>query len=515
MVAKKNGLFLLCDITKQEIDEAIKNIKKTDGIIIGRTTSVSKEFDSNKYYERAKIIIEYLRSKGIKNDIILQCTNYNELKDIDIDDKHVGFIYDSFEIYGTKPATISEIKEINEILDMMVDNIRISDISELEKFIACYKIVVSFKPYLKRKDTEHTNSETSINEVLYNDYILCGGYSYLLMELLIRVGINSKYYELKSTSKDVHNHARLLVSLESGYYVCDPTNGLKVRYYSLSDYLSNYNVPFKILKEMFKKDFDANKINEYVSKIENDKKLYTKFKNKLSKSISAEGRLMGALFGLDKVVDESLLDLKNRKRLLCSDEIASEFEAIKDLNPTLRNKKEMELLSRKYKELPVVCTNKDELVGSLLTVDERVIQDANRYTALEYTFLDFYDKETFYSNIIKEFSNNKKKDKVLFQLLFDILNELFPNEFKDLCNRYPKVVGNLVDLNPEIEQFLFEAYELLLSKNNNEISIEDIVLASSNVEQKVLGLNEEQRKKYYDDTLKINKKIKGLKTKNQ
>ena len=516
MKTKEEAIFLLNDYTEKEIDEKLHKLKKSDGIIISRDTKLSKEFNSDKYYEKAKKIIKYLRNKGIKNDVILQCINYNELKNVDIDEKNVGFIYATAdEIYAVKPATMSEVKEINKILDDMVDNIRISDISELEKFIACFKIDVSFKPYLRKKDEEHTNSETCLNEILYNDYIVCGGYSYLLMELLIRVGINSRYFEISRRDSDKNDHARLLVSLDSGYYICDPTNGLKVKYYDLVEYLINYNMPFQAIREVYKKDFDPNKIAEYVSEIENNKKMYTKFKKEVLSRSTAEERLMCAIFGDDKVVDDALTDLKTVKRVFCSPEIEQEFEAIRNLNPTLRNKKERELISRKYKELPVMHVDFDNLTGALLTFDERMTRDDDIYRGYENTFLDIYDRETFYTNIYGEFSDEKKNNKFLFQILCDILNELFPKEFKDLCQRFPKVINNLMDLDSEFEQFLSEVCDLLLAKNNNEISIEDIVLASSNVEQKVLGLDENQRQKYYDDTLRINKRIKSSISKNK
>jgi len=126
-----------------------------------------------------------------------------------------------------------------EIIELMIKDIRDKDLSPLEKYMAIYEIVKKFKQYKESKDDLQESRDLS--QILFNNYIVCVGFSHLLVELLSRVGINAKEYSVKvDTSYDagftkeeipenMEGHMRVIVYLEdakydvSGYYMSDPT----------------------------------------------------------------------------------------------------------------------------------------------------------------------------------------------------------------------------------------------------------------------------------------------------
>lgn len=130
--------------------------------------------------------------------------------------------------------SLEEYQKEDEFLESLVADIRNSDLSPFERYIAVYNIVKQFKPY--KENSEDKSQARDLRYILYNDYIVCAGFSKLLTDLARRVGVpvskislgvaveNPEEEPLKSTG-----HARVLVNLKDpkygidGYYIADPT----------------------------------------------------------------------------------------------------------------------------------------------------------------------------------------------------------------------------------------------------------------------------------------------------
>ena len=130
----------------------------------------------------------------------------------------------------------------------MIKDIKRDYLSHLEKYMAVYEIVKKFKEYKESHNDIFESKEMS--QILFNNYIVCVGFSRLLVELLNKVGISSKdisldvdtSYERGFTLEEkiakFEGHRRVLVNLVDpkynidGFYMADPTwdNDLKQNY---------------------------------------------------------------------------------------------------------------------------------------------------------------------------------------------------------------------------------------------------------------------------------------------
>ena len=166
-------------------------------------------------------IIEYLKQKNIKAKIMCELPLYSLNKDwlIQIADKDMVCFYTK-----EKEFSIDDMLAIDKLLDLIVSDIKNSNMSLYEKYIAIYYIVIHFKQYNDyKKDPVESRS---IYTILSNDYIVCSGYGTLLCDLLNRVGIGAKSV---SVIMDSVPHDRTMVRIDDdkynihGFFFCDPT----------------------------------------------------------------------------------------------------------------------------------------------------------------------------------------------------------------------------------------------------------------------------------------------------
>lgn len=169
--------------------------------------------------KRRKLNIDYINVKLSRKTYSDE--EINQIKDKDF----IKFYSDSY-----KKLSVAEIIKMNKLLDLCVQDIKLSDMSPYEKYIAVYNIVKSFKKYRifedsNYKDLIYTDDSRSVYLILNNLYMVCDGYSKLLETLLERVGINN--ISLESVKL---NHALNYVNLVdekykiNGFYICDVTN---------------------------------------------------------------------------------------------------------------------------------------------------------------------------------------------------------------------------------------------------------------------------------------------------
>lgn len=158
---------------------------------------------------------------------------YTEFKKINLNSVKITFV-EGIDIF----SLVDYIKQ-EEVLELMIRDIKDKNLSPLEKYMAIYEIVKKFKQFKRNNDDR--DEARNIFKILFNDYIVCVGFSRLLIELLSRVGITATemgtkvdisydygyVWDVKPVKLD--DHFRVIVYLQDpkynidGYYMADPT----------------------------------------------------------------------------------------------------------------------------------------------------------------------------------------------------------------------------------------------------------------------------------------------------
>lgn len=161
---------------------------------------------------------------------------------------------------------INQYLEEEKKLETLITPIKNANLSPLERYLAVYNIVKNYKPYKENNDDK--NKARYLRYILDNEYMVCVGYSKLLIELLDKVGIDANAISIDvDTSYDdgftreekeveLAGHQRSIISIDDdkynihGLYMADPTwdNSLP------NNYLNHALMPFdkmQISKRMF------------------------------------------------------------------------------------------------------------------------------------------------------------------------------------------------------------------------------------------------------------------------
>ena len=189
-----------------------------------------------EYLQETKIILEKLNklNKKLKVKIVVKKrSNFNKIINKTYPNLSLIIENDSYNY------TYEEYKGEELKLGKMVANIKNQELSPLEKYLSVYNIVKNFKKY---KNNENNSQEAKeLRYILENEYIVCAGFSNLLVVLLDKIGISSKAISLDvDTSYDLGytkdtkvislvGHRRVILSIDDdkynvhGLYIADPT----------------------------------------------------------------------------------------------------------------------------------------------------------------------------------------------------------------------------------------------------------------------------------------------------
>ncbi len=235
-----NDIYVL---TRYEFDildksESIYNISTDD--VIGEYTSSERERIS--FYTTKKLVDGYTYQELNNNNFIILI---NPLSDIDIKNLskylnnkvEIMFVYkdaqniiavievlkgrdikftirqseiikdniELFKAYANENIAVSErvgfkrYLKVEEILNLMVKDIKESTLSPYEKYLAVFKNVKEFKTYRREGNENQFNTSASCDlyEILFSDYIVCLGFSELMIALLKRVGIYATFFRVE------------------------------------------------------------------------------------------------------------------------------------------------------------------------------------------------------------------------------------------------------------------------------------------------------------------------------
>lgn len=428
--------------------------------------------------KKRKIDIDYINVKLLRKTYSDE--EINQIKDKDF----IRFYSDSY-----KKLSVDEIVKMNKLLDLLVSDIKISNLSPYEKYIAIYNIVKSFKKYRifedsGFKDFVYNDESRSVYLILNNLYMVCDGYSKLLETLLERVGINN--ISLESIEL---NHALNYVNLEddkygiNGFYICDVTNDNEIDIAMDKGY-ENMHILTKDAK--FKRDkeenidyiFDMekeeiytyinnpinwNKVLEVFSKLDND--FYNRIKDKevsleLAKEIFEYLRMK-----IDKYINQindvnAILIVKQfvAGRKYTEEEYELEKNKLLTLNPILFRNVNVEEIYNKIKNMSIknIIEYKDNLdkrkISALETALLKINDDYFQRENNMYFLLDLFDEnisfditlEDLEESKIYEIVDNLKSlghevncivdDIIIFRFFIDknYYDKLIPDLYKDL-----------------------------------------------------------------------------------
>lgn len=244
VISDSDDIHIKNDITDLE---NLIYIPKNKIIHISQVNEYKKDNILTEDYDSLYNIIYKLRENNQNNKVIIKIKNRNKFSKSKLYNSNFDFEIEELDML---PYKIDELKKEDQLLDLMVADIKNQNFSLFEKYIAAYNIVKKFKKYL-----ENNNDKTEsryIRKFLNNDYMVCVGYANLLRELLERLDIRSYSYgvsvdtsyddgfTLEEKSIDLTGHARVIVNINdpkyniSGVYVVDPTwdNDLENDYYN-------------------------------------------------------------------------------------------------------------------------------------------------------------------------------------------------------------------------------------------------------------------------------------------
>lgn len=212
----------------------LKNLKDNAIIEISFYDDAISEEEKLSLIQEKLIKLNTLNKKFIVKINVEKRSIFNKLfKNLKLDNISLIIKNDLYEY--SEEEYFKEDKKIENL----VSNIKNSNLSPLEKFIAVYNIVKNIKPY---KENEEKKEEARyLRYILDNDYIVCVGYARLLVELLDKIGINATDYSvcvdvsydegftLEEKNVLLVGHARVIVNMDDdkynihGLYVSDPT----------------------------------------------------------------------------------------------------------------------------------------------------------------------------------------------------------------------------------------------------------------------------------------------------
>lgn len=259
-----------------------------DGVKININAPTTKKtskfiYNEEEYYTDTLKIIRRLDELGKKNSVKIYVQSRNEFNKHNHLFSNVSLIIENDHHDYSYQEYVKEEDKLNKL----VEHIKNSDMSPFEKYLAVYNIVKNFKPY--KENEENEEESRSLRYILDNEYIVCSGYSILLITLLDRVGINAAYYNcgvdisyeegftLENKPVDFVGHARVVFGLKDekynidGYYISDPTwdnmneDNLFNHAIMTYDKMQVSNIMFFLKKLDY--IFDVNSFEDYCKKV--------------------------------------------------------------------------------------------------------------------------------------------------------------------------------------------------------------------------------------------------------
>ena len=250
---------------KEIIDHELQKYESNDS----KTDSKFDNIDNYLYIpandiETIKKYVELKENNLLNYTIVFKTMYYNYNTSLISDNiNYFKTIKDKKDIYfsfdGEKLLSLDQIIKDDEFLDYCVQNIKNSDMSPFEKYLAIYDIVKNFKQYNKRPDDILLQESRNLYMILNNNYMVCAGYARLLETLLKRIGIDATFL-ISPTYRDDIQHAIVALKIKDekynldGVYLSDPTDD-NPQFTSIREVNHYHGVLFRLKDTPLKEDY--------------------------------------------------------------------------------------------------------------------------------------------------------------------------------------------------------------------------------------------------------------------
>lgn len=245
------------------------------------------------------------------------------------------------------------------LLDVMVKDIRESNLSVYEKYLAVIEIVTHFKPY--QENEARKMDARSTEYVLFNDFIVCRGYVELMRDLLNNINIPSYPVEVSYKDSDQIRvyHARIVVRLDDdkynihGLYIADPTwDGDLTHHYFNHSSMTFYEAGFESTEflDSHLSIFRVNSSSEFMSVLEKYPKAIDTFIEIIQNVDKPFYKYLKTGYDLDSTNLNLVRDvynyiIKNTKQAISGDvKVAALTSLVEFIYPTLSIEDKKEIL---------------------------------------------------------------------------------------------------------------------------------------------------------------------------
>lgn len=182
-------------------------------------------------------IIKFI--KKYKNlNITLHLNHYSNFVEA-INEEDLPNLQIKFE-NSEKPISYKEFYNMHKKLNEIIEFVKHYDLSPLEQVILIYDIVKA-NVYKKEEINESYTKSRNLNEIIYNDKIVCVGYANLINYLLTNLGFKNKCIITRNKETKI-GHQKNYLYLEDnkydikGVFFLDVTADSK----KIEDYIDNY-----------------------------------------------------------------------------------------------------------------------------------------------------------------------------------------------------------------------------------------------------------------------------------
>lgn len=420
--------------------------------------------------------------------------------------------------------SLKSVIEDEKKLDLMCKEIKNSNLSPLEKFIAVYNLVHFFKPYKKENEKEMSGTlSRNLYEYLNNDYMVCEGYADLLENLCKRVGIPCAYYGLEPVDRmDGHGHARNYVYLDdskyniNGFYISDSTQAIQMKRVGNFPVINNCkNILMTTIEQQYENRYnpeDGFKLLDY-SKEEFFKLLESKGENYIKFLLVGDIKKIDVEFGnqLYNMNFENSEDVEKAWDYISSkinNPISNEkllnalMESIKVLYPKIT---ESELSDLKFLYSKMMGVQQEELDVSKMTLKDIKLQHPAYYASSEMLEIINEGLQTSYDNLTIYWSKEAETLKAIgpptsrilenqetiinngYQIIFSATGRI-NIQFPIIHNKDTLTIEEYrILLNKQIQDFLTMISRLSYDYNKEEMSREQLKGDYSNDELQGFG----------------------------
>lgn len=247
------------------------------------------DYEKEIVYENIIKTIDKLKQLNKTSEIIINIKNLNNRQNI-LQIKNKLKEYENINIYyGLENHTLNHLIKVDDKLKQLVANALDKSYSPLEIFLYLYDVVKQYKQY--KENPKNKDESRNIDDILFNEYIVCAGYANLLIELLNMANIEAIYYSvsvdisydngftLEEKTLENAGHAKVCVHIKDekykldNYFVSDPTwdNNMQMSTYihALRDLSSTRYGKRLMTLNTFDRIFDIDNFEDYNAKLNN------------------------------------------------------------------------------------------------------------------------------------------------------------------------------------------------------------------------------------------------------